>query len=67
MSQSDIRDEGERLCRDLVIVDPAPEDIHIQAALPLGAGQYVVVDIAGLPVGILYLVTHNLRFFLRQR
>ena len=53
------RNEG-CLRRNLIVVYPAPEDIHIEAAPPLGAGQDVIIDIAGLPVGLLNLVTHNL-------
>ena len=47
-----IRDIGKHFPRDGVVIHPAPEDIHIEPAPPGGAGQDVVVDVPGLPVGV---------------
>lgn len=55
-----IREIGKRLRRYLIVVDPIPEYIHIQAAPPLGAGQDIIINISGLSVGLLNLVTHDL-------
>ena len=57
-----IRNIRQHLPCDLVVIDTTPKDVHIEPAPPSRTGQDVIVDIPGLPVGLLNLVTHTLSF-----
>ena len=59
LSREVVRDVGQDLPGDFVVIDTAPEQVHVQPAPPGGPGQDVVVDVPGLPVGFLDLVAHG--------
>lgn len=59
LSREVVRDVVQDLPGDFVVIDTAPEQVHVQPAPPGGPGQHIVVDVPGLPIGFLDLVAHG--------